>query len=154
MVDRFEKFSSFIFEISRYWHKISGREMKKYGFKGTHALYLTTLRHFPEGITATKLSDLCSKDKADVSRAIAFMESKGVLMRVDVNKNSYRALIKLTDAGISAADNISERAKIAVQFASRGISDIKREIFYEVLGEISANLMKLSEDGLPPQQSS
>ncbi len=149
MIDRFEKFSSFIFDISRHWHKIAAKEMDKYGLKGGHALYLTTLHHFPEGITAATLSELCSKDKADVSRAVSFLEGKGMVTRDDVNMNSYRALIRLTDAGRTASENISERAKIAVELGSRGVPDSKREIFYEVLSETSENLAKLSEDGLP-----
>ena len=43
MVDRFEKFSLAISEISRYWHKIAAEELKPYELKSTHAIYLTTM---------------------------------------------------------------------------------------------------------------
>ena len=37
MIDRFERFSVAIAEISRCWHKLATEEMKKYGLKGSHA---------------------------------------------------------------------------------------------------------------------
>ena len=33
MVERFERFSLAIFEISRYWHKLAAEEMSAYGLK-------------------------------------------------------------------------------------------------------------------------
>ena len=45
---RFERFSLAIFEISRCWHKLAADEMAKYGLKGPHAMYLVTIRRFPE----------------------------------------------------------------------------------------------------------
>ena len=59
MIDRFERFSVMISEISRYWHKITTTEMEKYGLKGAHSIYLTTMARFPEGITAAQLCELC-----------------------------------------------------------------------------------------------
>ena len=46
MVDRFEKFSLAISEISRYWHKIAAEELKPYELKSTHAIYLTTMYRY------------------------------------------------------------------------------------------------------------
>ena len=48
MVDRFEKFSLAISEISRYWHKIAAEELKPYELKSTHAIYLTTMYRYPD----------------------------------------------------------------------------------------------------------
>ena len=63
MVDRFERFSLAIFEISRCWHKLAAEEMAKYNLKGPHAMYLTTLCKYPEGITAPMICQYCGKDK-------------------------------------------------------------------------------------------
>lgn len=57
--------------------------------------------------------------------------------------------ITLTDAGRKLAESINEKAKAAVEFASRGLPDEKREIFYEALELISNNLQILSKEGLP-----
>ena len=73
-MERFERFSFAISEISRYWHKLTAEEMEKYGLKGTHSVYLLTMYRYPDGITATQLCELCSKDKSDVSRMMSIME--------------------------------------------------------------------------------
>lgn len=149
MVDRFEKFSFAIFEITRYWHKLAADELSKYGLKGPHATYLTTLYRFKDGITAPQLSELCGKDKADVSRMMSIMEKKGLVIKESVGKNMYRGLLKLTEKGNSAAESVMERVKLVVDLAGKGLSDEDREIFYTSLELISSNLRTLSENGLP-----
>lgn len=146
MIDRFERFSLVISEISRCWHKIAADEMEKHGLKGSHAIYLTTLYRFPEGITAARLGELCGKDKADVSRMMSIMEKKALVVK---SGNSYRAQLKLTDAGLEAAEHVRGRANVAVENASRGLSDEKRAVLYEALELIMTNLQTICEEGLP-----
>lgn len=147
MIDRFERFSFAIFEISRCWHKIAAEVMAEYGLKGPHAVYLITMRRAGEGITAARLCELCSRDKADVSRAISLMEGKGLVKRE--GDSQYRALLTLTVEGERAADHVSDRARVAVEHAGSGITDEHREIFYSTLESITMNLQTLSKEGLP-----
>lgn len=149
MVERFERFSHAIFEVTRYWYKIAGEEMAKYGLKGPHATYLIILSRFEDGITAPQLSELSGKDKADVSRMISIMEDKGLVVKESVGKNLYRGLLKLTEKGRQAACATRERAALAVELAGNGLTESDREIFYKSLELISNNLRDLSEDGLP-----
>ncbi len=149
MVDRFERFSIAVFEIFRYWHKIAGDEMKKYGLKGAHATYLTTMQRFKDGISATQLGELCAKDKADVSRMLSIMEKKGLVTRENTGRSLYRALLKLTDEGKAVAEHVQERARVAVESAGKGISEEERAVFYNALETIAANLQALSKEGLP-----
>ena len=81
MVERFERFSLAISEISRCWHRIANEVMKQYGLKGAYSVYFTTMSRFPEGLTATQLVEICGRDKADVSRAMAAMEEKNLVCR-------------------------------------------------------------------------
>lgn len=147
MVDRFERFSFAIFEISHCWHKLAAEEMGKYGLKGPHAVYLITMVRYPEGITAAQLSEISGRDKADVSRAMAQLEQKGLITRAA--QVQYRAPLKLTDKGKQAATHLCSRAAVAVELAGKGISDVHREIFYTALESITANLQTLSKEGLP-----
>lgn len=153
MVERFEKFIFSISEIYRYWHKIAADEMEKYGLKGPYALYFTAMYQYEEGITATQLSELCSRDKADVSRAISNLEKKGFVIKKGVNQNLYRARLALTDLGRSMAEKINEKAKLAVELGGKGLSDEHRAIFYEALDLIVSNLQTLSKEGLPEYES-
>ena len=143
MVDRFERFSLLLFEILRYWHKLTAEEMKKYGLKGAHSIYLLTMLRYPEGISAPQLCEYCGKDKADVSRMMALLEEKGLV------KNLYKGVFKLTEEGKKAALFVSKRASLAVDLASKDLSEEKRIVLYEALEQIVTNLRKLNKEGLP-----
>ena len=96
MDNRFEHFTLDIFNISRYWNKIATEEMKKYGLRGTHALYLLMLDGYEGEITAARLADLCQRDKADVSRALTDFQKKEILEKTEkVQKNLQTLLISL-----------------------------------------------------------
>ena len=153
MVDRFERFSLAISEISRYWHKITGDEMEKYGLKGPHSVYLMALYHRPDGVTAPQLCDLCGKDKSDVSRMMAIMEQKGLVVKEGGHQNRYRGVFQLTEEGKIAAEHVSERATIAVELAGRELTEENRRIFYESLELIAANLRTISKEGLPQKEN-
>lgn len=147
MVKRFKDFSYSLFEIYRCWHKLASDEMAKYGLKGPHAIYLVALHNNEEGLTSKEISDLCSRDKADVSRALALMESKGLISRQQ--GHSYRSRIKLTELGSRAARHVSMRASVAVTRVGKGIREENRAIFYQSLQTITQNMHQLSQDGLP-----
>ena len=145
MVERFEKFSYAIFEISRCWHKLASEEMGKYGLKGPFSVYLLALLRC-DGPSAARLCELCGRDKADVSRAISLMIRKGLVHR---EGNNYRAALYLTPEGRVAAEHVCHRAALAVELAGQGFSGEDREVFYRVLGTITANLQNLSKEGIP-----
>lgn len=149
MVERFEKFSFAIFEISKHWHKIAAEEMAKYGLKGPHATYLLTISHFEEGITAPQICELCGKDKADVSRMMTIMEQKGLVTKESVHQNMYRGVFKLTEEGKKATDYVRQKASLAVELAGKDLDEEKRTIFYEALDSIVLNLREISKEGLP-----
>lgn len=149
MVDRFERFSLAISEISRYWHKLAAEELTKYGLKGPHATYLTTMYKFPDGITVPQLCEICGKDKSDASRMISILEEKKLVEKHHVDGSLYRGLLFLTPEGKKAAEHVSNRAARAVMLAGKDLSDEERDIFYRSLDSITQNLKKLTEDGIP-----
>lgn len=149
MLERFERFSLSIFEITRHWHKITSDEMEKYGLKGPHSIYLLAMHQHPEGVTSAQLGELCGRDKADVSRMVSILEEKGLVIRENVTKNLYRGLLKLTEEGAAAAEYVCQRASLAVGLAEKGLDETGRKTFFETLELISGNLRRISADGLP-----
>ncbi|WP_295341928.1 MarR family winged helix-turn-helix transcriptional regulator [uncultured Subdoligranulum sp.] len=145
MVERFEKFSLSIAEISRCWHKLAAEEMKVYGLKGAHALYLTTLYRYPQGITVPELCELCLKDKSDASRMLAILEKKELVRK----EGGYGGTVQLTEAGLQAARQVRSRVCRAVEEAGKDLSAEEREIFYKALGSITENLQRLTCEGIP-----
>lgn len=149
MVERFEKFSLAITEISRSWRRLATEEMEKYGLKGTHATYLTNIYRFENGVTVSQLCELSGKDKSDASRMISILEEKGFVEKKVVGGSLYRGLLVLTEKGKQAAEQVSRRASKAVELAGRDLTDENRAIFYQALESIVQNLKQLDRDGIP-----
>ena len=149
MVNRFERFSLLLFEIFSYWHKLTAEEMKKYGLKGAHSIYLLTMLRYPDGITATQICEYCVKDKADVSRMMTLLEKKGLVKKEGIHQNLYNGVFKLTEEGRKAALFVSQRASLAVDIAGKDLTDEQRKVLYEALEQIASNLRKLNKEGLP-----
>ena len=149
MEDRFERFSYLIFEIGRCWHKLAAEEMAKYGLKGPHAIYLTTLYKHDDGVTAPELCELCGKDKSDVSRMMSIMEKKGLVTKEGNNRSLYRGLFKLTAEGKKAALSVKGRAELAVKNGGNGLDEKKRKALYDTLELITSNLKELCKEGIP-----
>ena len=149
MVERFERFSFALSEISRHWHKLTSSEMEKYGLKGTHSVYLLAMCRYPEGITAPQLCEFCGKDKSDVSRMMSIMEKKGLVTKEGVHQSCYGGVFKLTEAGFAAAHQVKERAALAVEIAGKDLDEKSRTVFYYALESIAQNLRELSKKGLP-----
>ena len=149
MLDRFEQFSYSISNIYKHINKIEREEMEKYGLRGAYAQYLVTMTHYPDGITSSKLSEICDRDKAAISRIVSEMEDKGLVVRYTERDNMYRAKLILTEEGKKAADYVCERAERAVNAAGNGLGEEERKIFYGALAIIEANLRRISRDGIP-----
>lgn len=148
MIKRFEQFTYSINGIYRYVLKIEREEMEKYGFRASFALYLAIMSRFPDGLTATRLGELCDRDKAGISRTVAEMEANGLISRQCSKNNFYRAKLMLTEKGKEIAEQVQRKAITAVMEAGQGISDEERRIFYDCLTTIAANLKKISYEGL------
>ena len=146
---RFEQFSSAIYGIYRDILKIQRDEMTKHSLKGSYALYLTVLHHHPDGLTATQLCEVCDKDKAAISRVIAELEQKGFVTRVSTRDTFYRAKLKLTESGRVIAERVDHAAGIAVEAATKGMTEEQRKIMYECLGLIAVNLRGICKNGIP-----
>ena len=147
--DRFEKFTFSIFEIEKCWHKLTCEEMAEYDLKGSHSIYLITLSKYPEGVTATKLCEICGKDKADVSRMMRIMSDKGLIVKEGCYKNNYGGVYKLTPEGKKAVRKVKDKVKLAVDAASENLTDANRKSLYDSLELISANLKRLVREGIP-----
>ncbi|MBE6584522.1 MAG: MarR family transcriptional regulator [Ruminococcaceae bacterium] len=148
MIQRFEQFSYSISSIYRLILKLEKEEMEKCGYRGSYALYLSIMSRYPGGITATRLGELCDRDKAGISRIINEMEEKGLVHRECHKDNFYRAKLVLTAEGRKAASFVKQRAVIAVSAASQGLSEEDRRTLYAALYIIEENLKKISDNGI------
>ena len=150
MRKRFTKFSNLFAKLDWNWHKLAVKEMAKYELNSAHAVYLHALYDAGQaGVTAAELAKLCEKNKGDVSRMVAILIRKGLVKKVAMGRNMYRAKLVLTEEGISAAEQVQQRAEVAVELAGEGLSNEEKDTFLKVLEVITANLQKLNKDGIP-----
>lgn len=150
MRKRFAKFSKLFTKLDGSWHKLAVREMAKYELNSAHAAYLHALYEAgQEGVTAAELAKLCEKNKADVSRMMAILIRKGLVKKVAMGRNMYRAKLVLTQEGIAAAERVQQSAEKAVELAGEGLSEEEKNTFYKALEVIATNLQKLNKEGLP-----
>lgn len=145
------RYASFSLSISSLYHdiqKIERVEMAKFGLKGPHAQCLLAMSRYPGGVTAARLCEICEKDKAAISRAVAELEQAGMILRQERNGNRYRANLILSEQGKAAAAAVCDKARLAVEQAGNGLNEERRAIFYEALALIAGNLHTICTDGL------
>lgn len=148
MLDRFSQFCTSIASIQRSILRIERVEMAKYGLKGPHASCLVAMAHYPEGITAARLCNICDKDKAAISRTVNELEQAGLLVRQDPEGKRYRALLRLSEKGREIANRVNERVLLAVAKASEGYDQEKQQVFTQVLNLVAGSLQDICRDGL------
>lgn len=151
MLSRFEQFSTVISGLHRYIQKLEREEMEKLGYKGAFAQYLVAINRYEDGLTAAQLCEICDINKAAVSRAMAEMEEKNLIVRRSDNNRLYRAKVFLTDTGRQAAEFVHRRASSAVAAAGSALSDEERDVMYRSLDLIAARLQTLTKEGIPQQ---
>ena len=143
MTQRFEIFTGAISQIYRCIQKLKAAEMTELGLKGGHVACLFQLNRHPEGLTAAELCTLCDEDKAAVSRTVADLEERGLVVCRSAAGRRYRSPLPLTEAGREAAGQVDRRIRRIVDEAGQSLTDLQREEFYRALLLISANLQPL-----------
>lgn len=148
MESRYELISASISSMYHDIQKLERIEMGKYGLKGPHAQCLLAMKKHPEGVTASRLCEICDKDKAAVSRILEELEEADMVHRENRNGSRYRANLTLTAQGMAAAQAVVEKARLAVERAGIGFGEQDRDVFYRVLAIIAGNLHEICKVGL------
>ena len=142
MESRFEMFTVLIAKAGRCIYKIKALEMAKYNLKSSHVSCLYYL-YKAKTLTAKELCDLCGEDKANISRAIRYLENEKFVCCEDLAKKRYQSALALTEKGEAVAKGIAERIDKILIDASQGLSEENRRIFYQSLLLICENLEKI-----------
>ncbi len=148
MIRRFEEFSASIAFIHRHIQKLQRAEMARYGLKGPHVQCILALSRHPEGVTASRLCEICDKDKAAISRTVAELVKAGMVARPEDCGKRYRIQLKLTEKGRQIAVQVTELTARAVEQAIEGLSEDAQNIFDNTLSLIASNIQQLSQDGI------
>ncbi len=144
MEQRFEKFTVLITNISRSIHKLKAEEMAEFELKSSHVSCLYYL-YKDAPLTAKELCDLSDEDKANISRAIKYLEERGYLICKSKAQKRYQSPLELTEEGREIGGRLVEKIDSILSLAGEGVSDEDRMIMYRSLEHISSNLQKMCE---------
>lgn len=121
-----------------------GRKMTEYGLKGSTAQSICCIAHSKNGLNAGELSEQLKIDKAQVSRCMAELGSKGLVFRDEQEGKQYRQKYRLTPKGEEAVADISKTSREIHERIRMGVSDKDMESFFRVLGILCENALTIS----------
>ena len=87
-----------------------------------------------------QLSEITLKDRANISRIIKILESKGLVQRTADSNGRQILKIKPTQNGIELSNKIQPLAKRIRQTATEGIPNEEMELFLNILDKIFCNM--------------
>lgn len=143
-MDRFATFTVLINRISRNIRKIKNQEMAEYNLKSIHVSCLYYL-YIEDKMTATDLCERCEEDKATISRALDFLETKGYLICKSKSTKRYKSPFILTEEGRDIGKKIADKINGVLDIISTSLNEKERVEFYRSLSIISENLETVSK---------
>ncbi|MBE5921408.1 MAG: MarR family transcriptional regulator [Lachnospiraceae bacterium] len=144
MEERFQTFTVLISKFSRSIRKIKTEEMAKFDLKSQHVSCLYYLYKMG-ALTAKELGDVCEEDKANLSRAIEYLETNGYITCESKTQKRYKSPLKLTEKGEAIGKQITARVDHILEEASAGMTEESRAVLYRSLSLISSNLQKICD---------
>ena len=144
MEERFETFTVLINDISRSIHKLKMAEMAEFSLRSSHVSCLYYL-YKQTSLTAKALCDICSEDKANISRSVKYLEEKGYLVCESKRAKRYQSPLMLTERGREIGARIAEKIDRILLHVSDGLGEEEREIMYRSLATVRENLKKICE---------
>lgn len=143
-MDRFATFTVLINRISRNIRKIKNQEMAEYNLKSIHVSCLYYL-YIEDKMTATDLCERCEEDKATISRALDYLETKGYLICESKSTKRYKSPFILTEEGRDIGKKIADKINGVLDVISTSLTEEERVAFYRSLSIISESLETVSK---------
>lgn len=141
-MNRFELFTVLVAKAGRCIHKIKSQEMMEFKLKSSHVSCLYYL-YKVKTLTAKEICDMCGEDKANISRAIKFLEGEGYVCCSSTAQKRYQSDFYLTEKGEKVGQIIAKKIDRILLKASKGLSAENRMIFYQSLSLICQNLEEI-----------
>jgi DNA-binding MarR family transcriptional regulator len=142
MEERFETFTVLINAISRSIHKLKAMEMAEFDLRSSHVSCLYYLYKM-KSLTAKELCDICAEDKANISRAVKYLEENGYVRCDAKHAKRYQSPLTLTEKGEEIGERIACKIDRILFCAGDGVSEEDRQIMYRSLAVINENLHRV-----------
>ncbi len=143
MQDRFKTFTLLMANINRSIRRIKTEEMAEFDLKSQHVACLYYL-YRSGSLTARELCHMCEEDKANISRALDYLEENGYIV-TERASHRYKRALSLTQKGEAVARRLSDRVNAVLQEAGIGVPEEERTVMYRCLDMINANLQRICD---------
>ena len=144
MYQRYKDFTVLITKISRSIKRIKTFEMEEINLKSPHVSCLYYL-YKEDKLTATEICEISEEDKAQISRALDYLELHGYVKCESNQKKRYKSNFELTNVGREKAKHIANKIDNILEEVSNELTEDERGILYKSLNAISNNLEKIDE---------
>jgi DNA-binding MarR family transcriptional regulator len=144
MEERFETFTVLINAISRSIHKLKAMEVAEFDLRSSHVSCLYYLYKM-KSLTAKELCDICAEDKANISRAVKYLEENGYVRCDAKHAKRYQSPLTLTEKGEEIGERIACKIDRILFCAGDGVSEEDRQIMYRSLAVINENLHRVCQ---------
>jgi DNA-binding MarR family transcriptional regulator len=146
--ERFEQFRNLISGIHWDIEKLKAKWTAPLGMKSVHIFWVYLLKSHSEGLTAAELARLSQTNRSLVSRELQSLIDLGYLCTESGKSGRYGQKLRLTPAGMDAADKIS-KASLAIQNeVNAGIPEEDLITLYRTLEVLMDNFHRLAEQDL------
>jgi DNA-binding MarR family transcriptional regulator len=149
--EHFEQFRNLISGIHWNIEKLKSKWTAPLGMKSVHIFWVYLLKNHPEGLTAAELARLSQTNRSLVSREVQNLMNLGYVCAENERKNNYGLKLKLTPAGIEAAQTIAETSLKIQNQVSAGIPEADLLTLYRTLEILMENFQKIAEQPLEEQ---
>jgi predicted transcriptional regulator len=130
-------------QLIRSIQQLKTRKMAQYGLKGTNAVCLCQLLKSEEGLSATELSVEAEIDKAQVSRCVSELMSRGFVYRDDREGRRYKQKYRLTEEGTLVATDISKELDRIRRAVEKDVPTEELATFFDTLQKLCKNFEEL-----------
>ena len=121
--------------------KLKNKKMEGFGLSASHTLCICLLHEHPDGVSKSRLAQLCGVDKAQISRVITELEEAKYVSAV-TTASPHRPKYTLSELGRSVAEEIADIIREINDFVSGDISEEELLAFYHTFMHISENLKR------------
>ncbi len=143
MQQRFRTFTLLMANITRSIRRIKTEEMAEFQLKIQHVSCLYYL-YTVGALTPGELRELCEEDKANISRAIEYLEENGYVVRDSITRR-YKYRLNLTEKGKTVAARMAEKLDAILEMTGASVSPEERDIMYRCLEKINTNLQTVCD---------
>ena len=105
-------------------------------------------------LPSIRIAELAEMDRASISRAVAWLEKRDMVRRLDDPGHQRRKIVAMTRAGKRLHDRICVHAQQRQELISASLSDIERSVLNQLLGKMDAWATELHSGARPAQGAS